>query len=196
MHSSDLQTLQPSCRLATLIKDSPSSRQLPHVERSPGSSLEVTSLFTTRCGSIAIDVAPGSGEWDLEADKKHVLSISLPPIEGSPRYRKTVMVEHGSCSSDYHTYSMSNSSHVQNDFSPRSWTDSLPLLRTIWSFMLARISRWNVVNFLRCLRSTRHRKQRLHPPCLLFRHPKGGFFTITNSLRQPLSLRFLSRSSS
>ncbi|KAF8451018.1 hypothetical protein L210DRAFT_3386044 [Boletus edulis BED1] len=93
-HSSDLQALQPSCRLATLIKDAPSSRQLPHVERSLGSSPEAAALFTDRCGSITIDVIPGSGEWNFDADKKHVLSISMPPIEGSPRYRKTVMAEH------------------------------------------------------------------------------------------------------
>ncbi|KAG8218251.1 hypothetical protein J3R82DRAFT_3861 [Butyriboletus roseoflavus] len=94
VHSSDLRTLQPSCRLATLIKDAPSSRQLPHVERSLGSSPEAAALFANRCGSITVDVTPGSGEWSLEADKKHVLSISMPPIEGSPRYRKTVMAEH------------------------------------------------------------------------------------------------------
>ncbi|KAH0839536.1 hypothetical protein J3R83DRAFT_421 [Lanmaoa asiatica] len=95
VHSSDLRALQPSCRLATLIKDSPSSRQLPHVERSLGSTPEAATIFTSRCGSITIDVTPGSGgEWGLEADKKHVFSISMPPIEGSPRYRKTVMAEH------------------------------------------------------------------------------------------------------
>ncbi|KAI9572433.1 hypothetical protein HD554DRAFT_2065216 [Boletus coccyginus] len=94
VHSSDLQTLQPSCRLATLIKDAPSSRQLPHVERSLGSELEAVALLTNRCGSITMDVVPGSGEWGLEADRKHVLSISMPPVEGSPRYRKTVMAEH------------------------------------------------------------------------------------------------------
>ncbi|KAG9317058.1 hypothetical protein JVU11DRAFT_1245 [Chiua virens] len=93
-HSSDLRNLPPSCRLATLIKESPSSRQLPYVERSLKSSPNAASLVTRQCSSIALDVVPGSGEWQLEEDKKHVLSISLPPIEGSSRYRKTLMAEH------------------------------------------------------------------------------------------------------
>ncbi|KIJ19783.1 hypothetical protein PAXINDRAFT_166013 [Paxillus involutus ATCC 200175] len=94
LHSSDLRTLQPSCRLAQMIKDAPSSRQLPHVERSLGSSPEITGFLASRCGSLVVDVIPGSGEWSLEADKKHVLTVSMPPVEGSARYRKTVMAEH------------------------------------------------------------------------------------------------------
>ena len=77
-----------------------------------GSPLEAASLLTNRCGSIAVDVIPGLGVWNLEADKKHVLSVSLPPIEGSPRYRKTVMAEHGSCSSAYYLLSVSNSAYI------------------------------------------------------------------------------------
>ncbi|KAF9224427.1 hypothetical protein BS17DRAFT_732237 [Gyrodon lividus] len=94
LHSSDLRTLQPSCRLAQMIKDAPSSRQLPYVERGRGSSPEIIGLLTSRCGSSVVDVSPGSRKWRLEADKKHVLTVSMPPIEGSARYRKTVMAEH------------------------------------------------------------------------------------------------------
>lgn len=83
-----------------MIKDAPSSRQLPHVERSLGSSPEITGFLASRCGSLVVDVIPGSGEWSLEADKKHVLTVSMPPVEGSARYRKTVMAEHGSFSSE------------------------------------------------------------------------------------------------
>ncbi|KIK98166.1 hypothetical protein PAXRUDRAFT_824187 [Paxillus rubicundulus Ve08.2h10] len=94
LHSSDLRTLQPSTRLAQMIKNAPSSRQLPHVEQRLGSSPEITALLTSRCGSLVVDVVPGSGQWSLEADKKHVLTVSMPPVEGSARYRKTMMAEH------------------------------------------------------------------------------------------------------
>jgi hypothetical protein len=45
---------------------------------------------------LVVDVSPGSGDWSLEADKKHVLAVSMPPVEGSAKYRKAMMVEHES----------------------------------------------------------------------------------------------------
>ncbi|KAF9242951.1 hypothetical protein BU15DRAFT_43339 [Melanogaster broomeanus] len=96
LRSSDLRTLQPSCRLSQIIKDAPSARQLPHVERSLGSSPDIIGFLMSRCGSLVVNVNPGSGEWILETDKKHVLTVSMPPVEGSTRYRKTMMVEHES----------------------------------------------------------------------------------------------------
>lgn len=88
-----------------MIKDAPSSRQLPHVERRAASKTtpEAAALFADRCGSVAVDVVPGSEEeWLLGADeKKYVLAISMPPVEGSPRYRKTVMAEHGAYLSSF-----------------------------------------------------------------------------------------------
>lgn len=137
---------------------------------------------------ITINVTPGSGEWSLETDKKHVLSISMPPIEGSPRYRKTVMAEHGSCSSGYYSPSISNL-FVQNNFSRRSSTDSLPLLRITSSSMPAHISRWSAVSFLHFQSSTRHPRQPLR---LVLRPLKGASFIIINSSRQPSSRRSLS----
>ncbi|KAH7888133.1 hypothetical protein F5I97DRAFT_1865849 [Phlebopus sp. FC_14] len=94
LHSSDLRTLQPSCRLARMIKDAPASRQLPHVQRSLGSSPDVSGHLSSRCGSVLIDVRPGSSAWNLEESKKHVLLMSMPSMEGSAKYRKTVMAEH------------------------------------------------------------------------------------------------------
>ncbi|KIJ70633.1 hypothetical protein HYDPIDRAFT_23724 [Hydnomerulius pinastri MD-312] len=94
LHSSDLRTLQPSCRLAQMIKEAPTSRQLPHVGRSLGPSLDITEFLSNRCGSSVIDAGSGSAEWSFEENKKHVITMSLPPVEGSARYRKSVMAEH------------------------------------------------------------------------------------------------------
>lgn len=48
----------------------------------------------TRCGSVLLEISPESGEWALAEGKKHVLKMSMPPLEGTARYRKTVMDQH------------------------------------------------------------------------------------------------------
>ncbi|KAL4075602.1 hypothetical protein J3A83DRAFT_4369801 [Scleroderma citrinum] len=94
LHSSDLRNLQPSCGLAQTIKSAPSSRQLPNVKRSIRSPLHLLEQVASRCGAALLDITPESGEWTLSGEKKHILTMSMPLLEGTAQYRKNVMSQH------------------------------------------------------------------------------------------------------
>ncbi|KAG1715679.1 hypothetical protein ID866_1483 [Astraeus odoratus] len=47
-----------------------------------------------QCGSALIEISPESGEWALDGDRKHILKMSMPPLEGSARHRKAIVTQH------------------------------------------------------------------------------------------------------
>ncbi|KAI6168906.1 hypothetical protein EDD17DRAFT_450712 [Pisolithus thermaeus] len=94
LHNSDLRVLHPSCGVSTAIQNAPSSRQLPHVERKIVSGDSFLEQIASQCGFALVDVRPENGEWSFDGNKKHVLTMSMPPIEGPAKHRKIVMSEH------------------------------------------------------------------------------------------------------
>ncbi|KAI6046532.1 hypothetical protein EDC04DRAFT_1480000 [Pisolithus marmoratus] len=94
LHNSDLRGLHPSCGVATAIQSAPSSRQLPRVERSIVSMASFAERVASQCGFALADIRPEFGVWSVDGNKKHILTMSMPPIEGPAKHRKIVMSEH------------------------------------------------------------------------------------------------------
>ncbi|KAI6004285.1 hypothetical protein EDD15DRAFT_2223660 [Pisolithus albus] len=94
LHNSDLRGLHPSCGVATAIHNAPSSRQLPHVERDIVSGDSLAERIASQCGYALVDIRPDYGELTYDGSKKHILTVSMPPMEGPAKHRKLVMSEH------------------------------------------------------------------------------------------------------
>ncbi|KAI6151641.1 hypothetical protein BKA82DRAFT_4101597 [Pisolithus tinctorius] len=96
LHNSDLRGLHPSCGVATALKNAPSSRQFPHVERrivSPDPD-SFSERVANQCDFALVDIRPESGVWTLDGNKKHILTMSMPPLGGPATHRKIVMSQH------------------------------------------------------------------------------------------------------
>ncbi|KAI0643613.1 hypothetical protein C8Q79DRAFT_1002246 [Trametes meyenii] len=102
LHASDLRSLSPSCHVAKSLSTAPSSLQLAYVEAGDHHANPFHTLaegLTTRCGSRAVSHSPDLGTLDIDVRKgKHVVSISLPPLEDGEEgvSRKTSVSEHES----------------------------------------------------------------------------------------------------
>ncbi|RPD56974.1 hypothetical protein L226DRAFT_468101 [Lentinus tigrinus ALCF2SS1-7] len=84
LHASDLRSLSPSCHMAKALSGAPSTLQLVYVEsgdRTANPFVDMAGVVSRRCRSRAVSHSPG---FDLALDAeqgKHVVSISLLPLE-------------------------------------------------------------------------------------------------------------------
>ena len=58
---------------------------------------DISAAIAKRCGARMLSVSVGEAEPHLEdaSKSKHVVSVSMPPLEGTSEYRKQLMAEHG-----------------------------------------------------------------------------------------------------
>lgn len=98
LHASDLRSLPSSSPLSSILSRSASSVQLPYVRQSSGSASvhDIADLLSERCGSKVLNFMPGQGSIeDAEKDKKHVMCISNPRLDGKAEHRKGFFAELG-----------------------------------------------------------------------------------------------------
>ncbi|KAF7294055.1 hypothetical protein MKEN_01451900 [Mycena kentingensis (nom. inval.)] len=94
--ASDLRTLPSNTHLARSLASAPSSRQLPYVPSSPGIDASVTDLLeaaATRCSSKLVSYAAGEAAA-LSAKAKHLVSLTMPALEGLAKERKDALLKH------------------------------------------------------------------------------------------------------
>ncbi|TFK83193.1 hypothetical protein K466DRAFT_498943 [Polyporus arcularius HHB13444] len=102
LHASDLRSLSPSCHTSKALSGAPSKLQLAYVEsdsRFANPFVDLAGVLSRRCGSRAVSHSPSFDELALDADQgKHVVSISLPPLEDGETgsSRKSAMASHES----------------------------------------------------------------------------------------------------
>lgn len=98
LHASDLRSLSSSSPLSSILSRSASSVQLPYVRQSSGSASvhDIADLLSERCGSKVLNFMPGQGSIeDAEKDKKHVMCMSNPRLDGKAEHRKGFFAELG-----------------------------------------------------------------------------------------------------
>ncbi|EIM85480.1 uncharacterized protein STEHIDRAFT_140117 [Stereum hirsutum FP-91666 SS1] len=96
LHASDLRSLSSSSPLSSILSRSASSVQLPYVRQSSGSASvhDIADLLSERCGSKVLNFMPGQGSIeDAEKDKKHVMCMSNPRLDGMAGHRKGFFAE-------------------------------------------------------------------------------------------------------
>ncbi|KAF7969413.1 hypothetical protein HWV62_27413 [Athelia sp. TMB] len=94
LHASDLRNLDSSSSLAKTLSSAPSSREFPYVFSNTADSFAHTAeSLSTRCGSRYVSLGPGQEGGSLEGGVKHVVSITMPHLEGFASHRKEAMVE-------------------------------------------------------------------------------------------------------
>jgi hypothetical protein len=62
--------------------------------------VEITTAIAKRCGSRTLSASVGEVGSHLKdvSESKHVVNLSMPPLEGTAGYRKQLMAEHGTSS--------------------------------------------------------------------------------------------------
>ena len=97
---SDFRSLPKASSVVRRFNDAPSSAEFPYMygeEENP--YYDLASVIAQRCGSRIIGASaedvPSHLEGTEAASKKHVVCVSMPPLEGVASYRKHQMMGHG-----------------------------------------------------------------------------------------------------
>ncbi|KAI0346943.1 hypothetical protein BDW22DRAFT_476974 [Trametopsis cervina] len=97
LHASDLRFLSRSSALVQNLGAAPSSLEFPYVRRSLGNPFTgIARAIADRCGAKTLTVASGEVGPHIghDSDKKHVVCLGMPPIEGPPASRQQMMAQY------------------------------------------------------------------------------------------------------
>lgn len=97
LRASDLRTLPSSSHLTKAISSAPASLQLPYLRRSVEQTPEDFAMaIARRCGSHVVNHPLGTPEpVPPYTNKKHVICVGMPPLEGTATHRKATLANHG-----------------------------------------------------------------------------------------------------
>jgi hypothetical protein len=91
LHASDLRTLSPSSFLPSLLKSSPSARSFQYLTPSSPSLSQRAQAVSSLCASRLVSYTPGDTPSPLDVEHKHVVSLTLPELNGAGEERRSTM---------------------------------------------------------------------------------------------------------
>jgi hypothetical protein len=91
LYASDRRTLSPSFFLPSLLKSSPSARSFQYLTSSPLSLSSRAQTLSSLCASRLVSYTPGDTPSPLDAEQKHIISLTLPELEGAGDERRSTM---------------------------------------------------------------------------------------------------------
>lgn len=98
LHASDLRSLPSSSKIVQTINSAHSSVEIPYMRHSTENPFsDIADAIAQRCGSRVLSVSAGEVGPHLEdaSNKKHVVCMGMPRLDGTAESRKGLMAEHG-----------------------------------------------------------------------------------------------------